>query len=176
MTISEAARPAVALTEATSQAGAPFTAPDPRLDDVLQAFRVMQLAHTRVIVHQSEALGMGTTDLRALFFIHEATINGASDAATPKQVAEFLELSTGATTSLVDRLVTAGTIEREAHPTDRRSVMLILTATGFDAVASTAAIYRAAMATAVPEAKYDEIEALFLRLGAALALGGGMPV
>jgi DNA-binding MarR family transcriptional regulator len=141
---------------------------DAKLDDLLHAFRLMQVQHGRVVVHESDELSMGATDMRALFFIAET-----GHGATPKQVAEFLELSTGATTSLVDRMTDAGTLVREAHPTDRRSVILQVTPAGHRAVATVADVYRRALAKVVPEDSYDTMIALFSELGDALTAGSG---
>jgi len=139
-----------------------------KLDELLHAFRLMQVQHGRVVVHESDELSMGATDMRALFFIAEA-----GPGATPKQVAEFLELSTGATTSLVDRMTDAGTLVREAHPTDRRSVILKVTPAGNKAVATVADVYRCALAQVIPEGSYDAMTALFSDLGDALTAGSG---
>jgi DNA-binding MarR family transcriptional regulator len=67
---------------------------------------------------------IGTTELRALARISEGR------ALTPKQLAAALGLTTGAVTSLTDRLVDSGLLLREPHPTDRRSLTLQLTAAG----------------------------------------------
>ncbi|ROQ39876.1 DNA-binding MarR family transcriptional regulator [Frondihabitans sp. PhB188] len=149
-----------------SEATAPASTSAEQLTALLKAFRLMQLQHGRVIIHQSTALAMGATDIRALFFISEA-----GDGVTPKQVAEFLELSTGATTSLVDRLEAGGTIERTAHPTDRRSVVLALTPAGRGAVQTVADVYRCALAQAIPESDYAEMTTLFGRVAVALSEG-----
>jgi DNA-binding MarR family transcriptional regulator len=45
---------------------------------------------------------------------------------TPSELAELLDLSSGGVTALVQRLELAGHVERQAHPTDRRSVLLEL--------------------------------------------------
>jgi DNA-binding MarR family transcriptional regulator len=142
---------------------------DAGLTELLRAFRQMQLQHGRVIVHQSEALHMGATDIRALFFIS----SGGDDGATPKQVAEFLELSTGATTSLVDRLVAAGTLVRQAHPTDRRSIVLHMTDAGHDAVRRVADVYRCALATVIPQESYEKMTEVFRSISEALTDGSG---
>jgi DNA-binding MarR family transcriptional regulator len=140
----------------------------PGLTELLRSFRQMQLQHGRVIVHQSEQLQMGATDIRALFVISEA-----GEHATPKLVAEFLELSTGATTSLVDRLVNAGSVVRAAHPTDRRSVILQLTDSGRSSIAKVADVYRCALARVIPEKSFDEMSTLFRDLAGALTDGSG---
>lgn len=157
MNASEAAKPAArALRD------------DAQLSELLRSFRLMLLQHGRVVIHQSEALDMGATDIRALAFL-----SSTEGDSTPKQVAEFLELSTGATTSLVDRLVGAGTLVREPHPTDRRSVILRLTPEGYDAVASLADVYRCALARVIPESSYAEMSTLFLEVATALTAGSG---
>lgn len=67
---------------------------------------------------------IGTTELRALARISEGR------SLTPKQLAAALGLTTGAVTSLTDRLVDSGFLLREPHPTDRRSLTLELTPAG----------------------------------------------
>lgn len=149
-------------------ASSPTTASEEKLADLLHSFRLMMLQHGRVIIHESEELSMGATDIRALFYIGEN-----AEATTPKQVAEFLELSTGATTSLVDRMEGAGTLVREAHPTDRRSVVLRLTPKGHEAVETVSDVYRCALARAIPESAFDEMSQLFSDVASALTAGSG---
>ncbi len=48
----------------------------------------------------------------------------------PAEVARLLEVSTAASTGIVDRLVDRGHAERRAHPVDRRRVEVHLTASG----------------------------------------------
>ena len=43
----------------------------------------------------------------------------------PKDLSRFLNITSASTTSLIDRLVASGHVRREAHPTDRRSVVVI---------------------------------------------------
>lgn len=163
MNTTQAAKPAASAASPAAPALA-----DSKLEALFHSFRLMQLQHNRVVLHESEELSMGATDIRALFFIAES-----GDSSTPKQVAEFLELSTGATTSLVDRMVDAGTLVREAHPTDRRSVILQVTPVGHAAVATVADVYRCALATVIPAESFDEMTELFSRLAGALTAGSG---
>lgn len=44
--------------------------------------------------------------------------------ATPTELARRLEASTAATTLVIDRLVAAGHVTRQPHPTDRRKVIV----------------------------------------------------
>ena len=45
----------------------------------------------------------------------------------PKDLSQFLGITSASTTSLIDRLVASGHVRREAHPTDRRSVVVVPT-------------------------------------------------
>jgi DNA-binding MarR family transcriptional regulator len=44
---------------------------------------------------------------------------------SPTDLAQRLSISTAATTALVDRLIAVGHVRREAHPTDRRSILVV---------------------------------------------------
>ncbi|CAN5238061.1 hypothetical protein BH11ACT3_BH11ACT3_05650 [soil metagenome] len=68
--------------------------------------------------------GLSASELRALFWI------GEQGSARPKELASHLEMTTGGVTSITQRLVETGLLERFAHPHDRRSVFLELTPTG----------------------------------------------
>lgn len=152
----------------TISAGGPWASDADELTVLLRAFRSMQLQHGRVIAHESVVLGLGPTDIRALFFLSEA-----DDHGTPKQVSEFLELTTGATTSLVDRLVAGGTVERAAHPTDRRSLVLSLTPAGHQVVGAVANVYRDAVGEAVEGTSLAELTLVFQSIADALAKRNG---
>lgn len=62
------------------------------------------------------ALAVNTTDLTAL----EHLMDGGP--MTPSELATRLEMSTAATTHVIDRLVAVGHVERAPHPSDRRKV------------------------------------------------------
>ena len=61
------------------------------------------------------------SELRALARIAEA------GSITPKLLAESLQMTTGAVTALSNRLVALELVTRVAHPSDRRSLLLVLT-------------------------------------------------
>ncbi|WP_144762467.1 MarR family winged helix-turn-helix transcriptional regulator [Curtobacterium sp. 9128] len=144
-----------------------MTAPAPTDTDVVQlvtAFRHLQIQHARVLHHESTARGLHATDSRFVFFL--AAAGGAG--VTPGQAGEHLELSTGAMTSLIDRLEDRGHIERRPNPDDRRSVLLHLTRSG-DAVAQEiGALYAASFGEAVPETERASLAEALVRLGDAL--------
>ena len=68
--------------------------------------------------------GLTATELRALFHVGQVV------SLTPKDLAAYLEVTTGAVTSISRRLVEAGLLHRVDHPGDRRSLYLELTPQG----------------------------------------------
>src|SRR5438270_13270964 len=68
--------------------------------------------------------GLSATELRALFHVARVV------SITPKQLAAYLEMTTGAVTAIARSLVDAGLLRRVDHPDDRRSLYLELTDAG----------------------------------------------
>nr|WP_246256117.1 MarR family transcriptional regulator [Isoptericola halotolerans] len=68
---------------------------------------------------------MNVSDLRALRFVIEC--ERGRTPVTPRMLTAHLEISTAATTKLVDRLCRSGHLERRPHPSDRRSVVVVAT-------------------------------------------------
>lgn len=87
---------------------------------LLAAYRTIESYRRYLAAHH----GVGTQDIRALSRIAEG------EHVTPKALAESLDLTTGSVTSLVDKLESAGLVERTPHPHDRRSLQLELTPDG----------------------------------------------
>jgi DNA-binding MarR family transcriptional regulator len=73
-----------------------------------------------LMFHQAVAdrLGLNTTDHKCLELLHRHA------DATAGDVAEWLGLTTGAVTGIIDRLERAGFVRREAHPSDRRKIVI----------------------------------------------------
>ena len=70
--------------------------------------------------------GLTRTELRALFRVAQLV------SVTPKELAEYLSMTTGAITAISRRLVDIGLFTRVDHPADRRSLHLKLTERGHD--------------------------------------------
>jgi DNA-binding MarR family transcriptional regulator len=139
-------------------------APDDDLLRLLTGFRSLQVQHNRVLGSEGAARGLGPTDTRLLLLL---AANGSA-AVTPKQAAEHLELSTGAMTSLVDRLEKHGHIERLPNPDDRRSILVQLTASGSAVAQQIGGVYSAAFREVVPVAERARLAEAFELLGQAL--------
>jgi DNA-binding MarR family transcriptional regulator len=102
--------------------------PDGQLDysaAVLKSLRDYRSAETAVRRSTRDSMGMGETDLLALRYLLRAQASGK--AVVPKDISQFLGITSASTTALIDRLVASGHVHREAHPTDRRSVVVVPT-------------------------------------------------
>ncbi|MBJ7579053.1 MarR family transcriptional regulator [Devosia sp. MC532] len=88
------------------------------IDDLIR-----ELSSEIMQIHRwmAEQAGLNTTDLLALYYIRNA-----EGQAAPKQLAENLGLTSGATAILLNRLEQRGLIQRSPHPSDRRAVLLSL--------------------------------------------------
>lgn len=69
------------------------------------------------------ALGVNETDLRCLEILIREDVE-----ATPRLLADRLGLTTGSVTAMLDRLAKMNYVVREAHPSDRRKVVVSATA------------------------------------------------
>lgn len=142
----------------------PEPAPDTDVAKLMTAFRVLQMQHARVLHHESSTRGLNATDTRFVFFLAAADGQGV----TPKQAGEYLELSTGAMTSLIDRLEKRDHIERRPNPEDRRSILIHLTPSGSEVARQIGAVYRAAFREVIAPDDRAQLAGAFDRIGTAL--------
>lgn len=148
----------------------PSSDPEADLEKLLNSFRLLVLHHSRVLGHQGAEYGLGATDIRFL-----AYVSATGDAVTPKRAAEYLELSTGAMTNLVDRLVASGHLDRKPNPADRRSVIVSRTAKGVEVSLAIGSVYRESFREAFAAHQWRDLADGFLDLGAALDRNGALP-
>jgi DNA-binding MarR family transcriptional regulator len=128
---------------------------DAGIERLLEVYRRLQIHHARVVQVHADRYGLGLTDLRFLFAIAARGNAGV----VPKEATALLGLSTGATTSLIDRLEKRGYVERIPNPDDRRSVTVAILDAGVDVVDSVKDVYRRAFETAVPATRIDQLAA-----------------
>ena len=105
----------------------PQTRP-PGRDAELRVVRALRTYTTETDVYVAAAgreQSMYRTDLAALAVVMDQTSLG--ERVTPGVLSEALDLSASATSAVLDRLEQAGHIHREAHPQDRRSVVVGIT-------------------------------------------------
>lgn len=73
---------------------------------------------------------MSTFGISLARFDLMSQLERAGGGLTMSEVSRRMMVSNGATTSLVDKLVEDGLVQREAHPEDRRTTLLHLTGQG----------------------------------------------
>ncbi|WP_231916187.1 MarR family winged helix-turn-helix transcriptional regulator [Microbacterium karelineae] len=100
--------------------------------DIAQAFDVMealadwQSAARTLAELSARYMHLNETDMRAIRMIMRAQQRG--EIVTPKDIAHGVGISSASTTKLIDRLVDGGHLVRTAHPSDRRTTRIRVTA------------------------------------------------
>lgn len=93
---------------------------------VLAAVRRWREAEQSMNEKSRSDMKLGDNDMKAMRFIIVSTNQGK--VVTPGMIAEHLGISTASTTKLLDRLADAGHITRSAHASDRRAVVITVSA------------------------------------------------
>jgi DNA-binding MarR family transcriptional regulator len=137
----------------------------PLVREVAHAMAAADAAHRRLRAVFGSSVGLSPLEFNALMRI------GQGDELTPKTLAAYLDITTGAVTAMTDRLVGAGLVERAPNPNDRRSLLLSLTEAGERARSSMYAQYYDAIARALeggPDITAGDITALLERTADAI--------
>ncbi|KQO64297.1 hypothetical protein ASF23_17205 [Curtobacterium sp. Leaf261] len=152
-------------TLTTRNVAAPAAEQDP-MTQALGAFVLMHRANALVTASLAQQYGCGVSDMRALVFIA-----GGGDT-TPSAIGRELGLSSGAITTLVDRLENADWAQRVPNPHDRRSSYLELRSGGRTVLEQITAVYAAAFTAATNDAaapaSFDCLMRAFTNVGTAL--------
>lgn len=114
-------------------------------DQLLRAAALLE----RDMVRSLEASGLSSARMHVLWAI------GQLGPQSQQQLATILEVTPRNITGLIDGLAESGHVSREAHPTDRRVVLVTLTASGqvlVDAAVRDHAAISAELTAAVPAA------------------------
>lgn len=112
---------------------------DEDVSDLISAFTSLQRANAALMRQLSLRTGVHENALRALVLIDDTA------RSTPTEVAGYLELTSGAVTSMLDRLVAGGFIKRVPNPADRRGSLLTLEPAGERVVAEIRRRYEGVM-------------------------------
>jgi DNA-binding MarR family transcriptional regulator len=150
------------MTQRLARVSALETDEAPSMTDLVLAFSTLRIQNARAVGSLSAAHGISPTDLRAVSFV---SVNGG---ITPKLLAEHLGLTTGALTTLIDRLEKVALVARTAHPTDRRSILLRVTPQGAAVMAEVNELYVRAFGRAFDDSEVQRMRQSFLDLAAAL--------
>ena len=101
----------------------------PTAEDLLNVFRSFILQWEAYRLDITHRLGVSVSELTALSHV---SMHGAVSTTDLARVVQF---TSGAATSLIDRLAHRGLVERRPHPTDRRVHLVALTAEAEDFLA-----------------------------------------
>ncbi len=96
------------------------------IGELMNAFGELRTAEQRLSEASRRYMKLNDTDMRALHYLIVA--GNREEPATPGALASHLRISSAATTKLLDRLERDGHITREPHPTDRRALIVAITA------------------------------------------------
>lgn len=92
-------------------------APEP--EPIITALRDVAALSRALEGRLGAALGVNPTDLHVMEFLI------GDGPLSPSEIARRLDISTAASTMAVDRLVALGHVEKRAHDTDRRRVVVV---------------------------------------------------
>lgn len=140
------------------------------LADLIEAVRRYRDAEGFMRGTSRDSMHLGKTDMTALRLMLRAGRSGTPLSAAA--LARQLEISTAATTVLVDRLEKSGHAERRRSATDRRAIEIWPTATTDDEVRSTMGVLHERMmgvAAALPARDCATIHRFLTRLGVAMS-------
>lgn len=92
---------------------------------VLEAMRTYRTAESAMRRRSESAIGMGENDLIAMRYLLRAREQEKS--VGPKELAQYLGITSASITVLLDRLEKNGHIRREPSPFDRRALIIVPT-------------------------------------------------
>ncbi len=100
----------------------------------------------------AERAGLSATELRALFHVAQVV------SITPKDLAAYLGMTTGAVTAISRRLVETDHLQRIDHPADRRSLYLELSPHGHEVMTEIHRDFKAMLADSTSGLSDGELE------------------
>jgi DNA-binding MarR family transcriptional regulator len=106
----------------------------------------------------AERAGLTATELRALFHVAQVV------SITPKELAIYLGMTTGAVTAISRRLVEVDLLQRVDHPADRRSLYLELSPHGHEVMTSIHSDFKSMLADSTGGLTPDELDAFTVSL------------
>jgi DNA-binding MarR family transcriptional regulator len=129
-------------------------------------------------VHEADDQALRALQMRpidALALLHLVEASRAECFLSPTELATKLRLTTAGITKLVDRLSKAERVERRPNPRDRRSVILVPTATATADLTRAYGHIHTPLITVIDELSDDEaaaVERFALRFAEAVRRGG----
>jgi DNA-binding MarR family transcriptional regulator len=90
---------------------------------VLEALRGYRAAEVAMRRRSQESMGMGENDLIAMRYLLRAQEQGKT--VGPKELAQYLGITSASITVLLDRLEKSGHLHRQPSPFDRRALIIV---------------------------------------------------
>ncbi|WP_404312360.1 MarR family transcriptional regulator [Agrococcus terreus] len=103
---------------------------DRDIDEIVDLFHALRLWHRASEAHSEASrrfMRLNENDMRAIRFVMATSRDGT--VVTSTMLAEHLGITGPSVTKMLDRLERGGHIRREAHPTDRRALSIVVTET-----------------------------------------------
>jgi DNA-binding MarR family transcriptional regulator len=123
----------------------------PNLLEALQVYRAAEAAMRR---RTGVAMGLGESDILALRFVLDN--HAAGRLTAPKDITEYLGISSASTSVLLTRLERGGYVERRPSTVDRRSIEIVPTPAAEGDTGPMLAVATAQMADATRELSPEE--------------------
>lgn len=145
----------------------PATASD--TESLLTALVDYRFAEEAMALRTGESMNIGSIDLQAIRFLVKA--QQEDRIVSGRELGDHLGVTSASITTLLDRLTLSGHVQREPHPTDRRSNMLTATPGADAEVRRTLAEMHARMIDAtstLSEADATLVQAFFASMTAAV--------
>ncbi|MDO9398078.1 MAG: MarR family transcriptional regulator [Herbiconiux sp.] len=125
---------------------------------VLEAMRSYRAAESAMMRRSQESMGMGENDLIAMRYLLRANENGKS--VGPKELAQYLGITSASITVLLDRLEKNGHITRQPSPFDRRALIIVPTVPTDELGAATLVDVRSELIDVVESLTDDEVQTI----------------
>ncbi|MEL4320502.1 MarR family transcriptional regulator [Leifsonia sp. YIM 134122] len=133
------------------QAGVDAQGDGPNVLEALQVYRAAEAAMRR---RTGAAMGLGESDILALRFVLDN--HAAGRVTAPKDITEYLGISSASTSVLLTRLERGGFVERRPSTVDRRSIEVVPTPAAEGDTGPMLAVANAQMADATQELTPEE--------------------
>jgi DNA-binding MarR family transcriptional regulator len=121
----------------------------------MRAYRAAESAMRR---RSQESMGMGENDLIAMRYLLRASEQGKS--VGPKELAQYLGITSASITVLLDRLEKNGHITRQPSPFDRRALIIVPAAPSDELEAATLGDMRPELVEVVERLSSDDADTI----------------
>ncbi|HIT75181.1 MAG TPA: MarR family transcriptional regulator [Candidatus Avipropionibacterium avicola] len=98
-----------------------------QIDEVMSAMGHLRTVERRLAEASQEFMKLNETDMRALHYLMIA--ENQDQPVTASALARYLRITTASTTKLIDRLERQHHVVRHRHPSDRRALLITVSAT-----------------------------------------------